>query len=161
MKTIIGEHTYIIGEIIYRSWEEDQCNLRIGKYCSIGQNLTVYSGGNHRHDFVSTFPFKALWGVGKFNGYSNGDIIIGNDVWIGEDATIMSGVTIGDGAVIGAKSVVSKDVPPYAVVVGNPAKVVKYRFSESAIKKLLKIKWWDWPEEKVREKVDWLCGVEA
>ena len=80
----------------------------------------------------------------------NGDIIIENDVWIGAKATIMSGVTIHNGAVIGANSVITKDIPPYAIVVGNPGKIVKYRFTEEQIEKLLQIKWWDWNEDKIR-----------
>jgi serine acetyltransferase len=81
-----------------------------------------------------------------------GDIIIGNDVWIGAKSTIMSGVKIGDGAVIGSGSVVAKDVPPYAIVVGNPAKVIKYRFDEQQIENLLEIAWWNWPEHKIKEE---------
>ena len=84
---------------------------------------------------------------------TRGDVIIGNDVWIGYGATILSGVSIGDGAAIGACSLVVKDVPPYAIVAGNPAQVIRYRFDEETIHKLLKIRWWDWPDQRVRENI--------
>ena len=116
----------------------------------------------HRTDWVSTFPFYYQANIFKAskNPYEKaGDTIIGNDVWIGTEAMIMSGVTIGSGAVISARAVVSKDVPPYAIVAGNPALIVKYRFTEEKIEKLLNTKWWDWKEEKVKENMEWLCRV--
>ena len=84
----------------------------------------------------------------------NGDIIIENDVWVGARSTIMSGVKISNGAVVAAGSVVTKDVPPYTIVGGNPARIIKYRFDESQIEKLLKISWWDWDEDKIRENAE-------
>ena len=89
---------------------------------------------------------------------SNGDVIIGNDVWIGHESTIMSGVKIGDGAVIAANSVVVKDVEPYTIVGGNPAKVIKKRFSDDIINNLLELKWWDWSNEKINENLNILCS---
>jgi acetyltransferase-like isoleucine patch superfamily enzyme len=119
--------------------------ITIGKYCSIATNCTFILA-NHKMDCVSTSPSKTSifpHGQGNPSGFSRGDIIIGNDVWIGANVTIMDNVRIGNGAVIAAGAVVTKDVPPYAVVGGNPAKIIKKRFSEEQIAALLRIKWWD------------------
>ncbi len=130
--------------------------LVIGNFCSIAAGVNIWLGSNHHHEWVTSYPFLHLshfWtGASKTPGddpFSKGPITIGNDVWIGAGATIMSGVNIGDGAVIGAQAVVANDVPPYAVVVGNPGRVVKYRFAPDIIKRLLRLSWWDWPEEKI------------
>ena len=109
-------------------------------------------GGEHRVDWLTTYPFNVLWPEGvQITGHpaTKGDITIGNDVWLGRESIILSGVKIGDGAVIGARAVVSKDVAPYSIVVGNPARTVKSRFSEYAVDELMKIKWWEWPDEKI------------
>ena len=138
--------------------------LRIGSFCSIGPGLIVFLGGNHRTELVSTFPFGNTPGGDFFKKQnkelikSNGDVSIGNDVWIAERVTIMSGITIGDGAVIAANSHVVKDVEPYSIVGGNPARHIKYRFSQEQIEKLLKIKWWDWDDEKIQENIPLLCN---
>ena len=122
-------------------------------------------GREHRKDWVTTYPFPAfpdVWPEAKdIPGVeiSKGDVIIGNDVWICYGATILSGVKIGHGAVIGARAVVTKDVEPYAVVAGNPAREIKKRFTPKQIQKLLDIAWWDWPEEKIRENIKMLCNV--
>ena len=123
----------------------------------------IMNGANHLSDAISTFPF-AIFGEdwskameGKVYP-TKGDTIIGNDVWIGYGATIMPGVTVGDGAIIATKSVVTKDVEPYAIVGGNPAKEIKKRFSEEEITNLLEIQWWDWPIEKITENVQNLTG---
>ena len=133
--------------------------LRIGKFCSIADNVTILLGGEHNHQLTSTYPFDNL--LIRFHELgptvnTKGDVIIGNDVWIGYDALILSGVTIGDGAVIGARSVLTKNVEPYAIVAGNPARLIKYRFSPEVIKHLLEVKWWDLPWANVREKIPWL-----
>jgi acetyltransferase-like isoleucine patch superfamily enzyme len=154
----IGDHTYGTPRVM--SWGEGT-SLRIGKYCSIGTNVTIFLGSEHRTDWVSTYPFPFLWKEGSsISGHpsTRGDVVIGNDVWIGFGATILSGVTIGDGAAIGACSVVIRDVPPYAVAAGNPAQVIRHRFGEETIQKLLQIKWWDWPDEKVAENVYLICS---
>ena len=142
---------------------KDVDKLIIGKYCSIGSGAVFMMAGNqgHRMDWISTFPFNFQANIFKKakNAYEKtGDTIIGNDVWIGSEAMIMSGVTIGSGAIIAARSVVIKDVPPYAVVGGNPATIIKYRFDEKNIEKLLKLKWWDWSEEKVKKSMSYLCS---
>jgi len=142
---------------------KDVDRLIIGKYCSIGSGAVFIMAGNqgHRSDWVSTFPFYYQANIFKSskNPYEKaGDTCIGNDVWIGTEAMIMAGVTIGSGAIISARAVVTKNVPPYAIVGGNPAQIIKYRFSEGEIEKLLKLKWWDWSEERVKESMGWICG---
>lgn len=127
-------------------------NLRIGKYCSIGPKVEFILVGDHRTDFVTTYPFSVLFKeAGHITGYprDRGDIVVGNDVWLCYGSRILSGAIIGDGAVIGMGAVITRTIPPYAIVVGNPAKIVKYRFEPHVIEQLLKIKWWDWPHEKV------------
>jgi acetyltransferase-like isoleucine patch superfamily enzyme len=157
----VGEYTYGFPNVVYPNGK-----LKIGKFCSISWNVTIFLGGNHRVDWISQYPFPTPDGrwpkaEGKKDFLSTrGDVTIGNDVWIGSDVTIMSGVTIGDGAVIGTGSLVTGDVEPYAIVAGNPAKLIKKRFSEDQIEKLLEIQWWDWPVEKIREYVDILCSAD-
>jgi acetyltransferase-like isoleucine patch superfamily enzyme len=114
------------------------------------------AGGEHRHDWVTTFPFTHKWPQGKgIAGLpaTKGNVIIGHDVWIGAGALILSGVTVGNGAVIGARAVVASDVPPYAVAVGNPARVVKMRFPENTVARLLEIAWWNWPDARIAKAV--------
>ena len=143
---------------------KDVDKLIIGNYCSIGSGAVFMMAGNQGHltDWVSTFPFHFQANIFKNskNPYKkSGDTIVGHDVWIGSEAMIMAGVTIGSGAVIASRAVVTKDVKPYAVVGGNPAEVIKYRFSDDEIEKLLKMKWWDWSEEKVKENMELLCSI--
>jgi len=137
----------------------------IGRYCSIAAQVTIFVGGNHRTDWVTTFPLRIvneLPGMHE-DGHpsSKGDVIIGHDVWIGYGATILSGVTIGTGAVIGACAVVTRDVPPYAIAAGNPATVVGRRFPEDIARRLLKIAWWHWPDDEVLANVDLLCSPDV
>jgi lipopolysaccharide biosynthesis protein len=110
--------------------------------------------GNHRTETFSTFPFKSIFPEVDANNYGKYIPEIGNDVWIGNDVTIYSGLTIGDGAVIAGQSVVTNTVPPYAIVAGNPARIVKYRFDEDTIRDLLEVKWWELPESFIRSLVD-------
>lgn len=143
-KYVVGDYTY--GMPAVRSWGEEAM-LHIGKFCSIADQVTVFLGGEHRVDWVTTYPFSALLPeYAHIEGHprSKGDVHIGNDVWIGHGVMILSGVHIGDGAVIAAKAVVTRDVPPYAVVAGNPAAVVKNRFDLETVTRLLTICWWDW-----------------
>ena len=156
-----GEYTY--GKCIISNWGEPY-TLKVGKFCSIAANVNVYTGGNHRPDWVTTYPFghvhKNIFNTfdGKGCPKSNGDVIIGNDVWIGSNTTIMSGITVGDGSVIANNSHVVKNVEPYSIVGGNPAKLIKYRFSSEQIQKLLEIKWWDWSIEKINQFCPLLCN---
>lgn len=157
---IIGEYTYGFPKVLH--WGED-ANLIIGKFCSIADNVTIFLGGNHRVDWITTYPFNKLNNefptATDIIGHpsTKGNVIIGNDVWIGHGSTIMSGVKVGDGAVIGACSVVTKDVKPYEIVAGNPAKVIKKRFDDDIVSQLIQIAWWNWPIEKINSEVRFLC----
>ena len=157
----IGEFTYGRPQVITFS---EGTKLEIGKFCAIAANVKIFLGGNHRTDWVSTYPFPALaqkWPEAnpiKGHPVSKGDVIIGNDVWIGDGAVIYSGVRIGNGAVVGGQSVVTNDVAPYAVVAGNPAKLVRMRFDAATIEKLLAIQWWSWPIEKIRQNMHLICS---
>lgn len=135
------------------TFDVTSCKLKIGKFCSIGAGLTVFLNGNHRTDWITTYPFGSirneLFPSQRIHVSSNENmiphknVIIENEVWIGRNVTIMPGVTIGNGAIIACNSHVVKDVPPFTVYGGNPAKFIKFRFDEEIIEKLLKIKWWD------------------
>lgn len=148
--TIIGEYTYGV-PIISRSYSG--CKLEIGKFCSIGTNVTIAFWGKHSMVDITTYPFEYLagWPIVKGSPIDGEDIYIGNDVWIANNVLIMQGAHIEDGAVIGANSVVAGHFNPYALVVGNPAKQIKKRFTENNIEQLLKIKWWDWPVEEIKQ----------
>jgi acetyltransferase-like isoleucine patch superfamily enzyme len=130
----------------------DATNLTIGNFCSLASDAKFLLGGEHHSEWVTTYPlfFEPLSRSGFRFSKTKGDIYVGNDVWIGSEACILSGVTIGDGAVIGARAIVTKDVPPYAIAAGNPARVVKYRFDPEIIQKLLKIQWWNWSDEEIK-----------
>lgn len=157
----IGKHTY--GKPDIRSYG-DNTRLSIGKFCSISSQVTIILGGNHRIDWATTYPFPALASLwpeaGNISGHpgTKGDLIIGHDVWIGHGATILSGLTIGSGAVIGACSVVHQDIPPYGIVAGNPAGLLRSRFDRKTCDALLELCWWDWPEEKIRKNVALICS---
>ena len=157
----IGKYTY--GKPNVYSWGEG-AKLIIGNFCSIASNVNIYLGGNHRTDWVTTYPFGHInkQVFNNFNGVGNpstkGNVIIGNDVWIGGNVTIMSGVTIGDGAVIANNSHVVKNIEPYSLIGGNPAKFIKYRFTQEQIKKLLEIKWWYWDDNKINKYTPLLCN---
>ena len=135
--------------------------LIIGKFCSIACGAKfLFNSANHTLSSLSTYPFPLFfeeWGLEKRNvaeSWDNkGDIVLGNDVWIGYEAVIMAGVTIGDGAIIGARAVVTKDVPPYTVAGGIPAKPIKKRYPEETIAALSELKWWDWPEERIDQNL--------
>jgi acetyltransferase-like isoleucine patch superfamily enzyme len=137
----------------------------LGSFSSVAGGVRFHIDDNHPsvgdRKIVSNFPFHEKFNIESYptSGIGNGIIDVGNDVWIGEDVHILSGVTIGDGAIIGAGSVVTKDIPPYSVAVGNPAKVIKYRFTKTQIKKLLKIKWWEWEDNVIKERIEDFLNV--
>lgn len=165
-KVKIGAFCYGFADTTILSYD-NSIEISFGRYCSIASGLKIFTGGNHRPDWFSTFPFghlfsnyikvKAVEGTPK----TNGNITIGNDVWIGRDVTIMSGITIGDGAIIAANSHIVKDVMPYSIVGGNPGKLIKFRFSNEVIEKLLKIQWWNYNQTQIEKIIPFLCFQES
>lgn len=143
MGLTIGRHSYN-----HPVLKGDMNNVIIGNYCSIAANVIMDCGWNHNIENISTFPFHSLNGECPNNNVCSGDIVIGSDVWIGMDSIIFSGVNIGHGAVIGARSIITKDVPPYAVVVGSN-RIAKYRFIPRDRVFLSLLKWWDMPHDEV------------
>lgn len=139
--------------------------IPVGKFTSIAAGVSFNTLDNHpciQHpEVVSNYPFKEMMELDYPVCENKGAIVIGNDVWIGASAYILNGVTIGDGAIVAAYSIVTKDVPPFALVAGNPAQVKKYRFSPKIIAKLLKIKWWDWDVETVKERIEDFKDIET
>ncbi|WP_084266125.1 CatB-related O-acetyltransferase [[Mycoplasma] testudinis] len=163
----IGEFTYyhsltgaenFARDCVFYATPNDR--LIIGKFCSLAWKVKfIFNAAHHFSQLFTTFPFflfdpeiygKAIAGQG-IHDIDKGPIILGNDVWMGHEATIMPGVKVGDGAIIGTNALVTKDVPPYAIVGGNPAKIIKYRFSEPDIAKLLEMQWWNWDIQKIME----------
>ncbi|MGI6012915.1 MAG: CatB-related O-acetyltransferase [Oscillospiraceae bacterium] len=140
----------------------NQDKLIIGKFCSIACGARfLFNSANHTMTSLSTYPFPLFfeeWDLDRKDvtaSWDNkGNIVIGNDVWIGYEAVILAGVTIGDGAIIGTRAVVTKDVPPYTIVGGVPAKPIRMRFSDNIISTLLTMQWWNWPKEKIRQNID-------
>lgn len=128
---------------IYTEREHFDVKLHIGQFCSIATGCSFMLSGNHNYERVTTYLEFDLENKANDSLLTNGDIVIGNDVWIGMNSTVMSGVTIGDGAVIAAGSLVTKDVEPYSIVGGSPAKLIKKRFDDNTISRLLDSKWWD------------------
>lgn len=154
-----GRHSYIVN-----------CNelfdpeVYIGSFCSIAGNVTFMGYGQHptvmHPEAVSTFPFGNNWGLKYHPNGCRGPIHIKNDVWIGQNAFIMDGVTIGDGAIVGANAVVTKDVSPYSIVAGNPAREIKKRFTDEQIYKLLKIEWWNWVDDVIKGRMKDMNNIE-
>lgn len=148
----VGWGTYGVPRVTHYG---EEAKLEIGNYCSIAIGVEVFLGGNHRIDWTSTYPFSEFQAqypsAAGIQGHpaTRGDVVIGHDVWIGAGATIMSGVSVGTGAVLGARAVVTRDVPSYAVVVGNPGRVVRYRFPEAFVELLLESQWWTVPPERI------------
>lgn len=178
LKNVITNHNIIIGDYtMYNDFVHDPRDfeknnvlyhypvnhdkLVVGKFCSIACGAKfILTSANHTMRSLSTYPFPIFfeeWGLDITNvtdAWDNkGDIIIGNDVWIGYDAVILSGVTIGDGAVVGTRAVVTKDVPPYTIVGGVPARQIRRRFDEETVTRLLELKWWEWSDERIKENL--------
>ena len=158
----MGRHTYgLRDEFITEAKAETP--VIVGKFCSVSTGVLIIADVHHSADRVSTYPIaQRLGGADREPPVEQRPVTIGNDVWIERRAIIHPGVTIGDGAVIVAGSVVNADVPPYAVVEGNPASLVRYRFAPDIVEKLLAIRWWDWPDDKILAEQSWFYGpVEA
>lgn len=177
LKNIITNPQIIVGDYTYYDDPEDVHNfeknvlylfdfmgdkLIIGKFCQIATGVRfIMNGANHAMNGFSTYPFKVFggeWSKARLDVQSKGDTIIGNDVWIGNSATIMPGINIGDGAIIAAGSLVTKDIEPYTIVGGNPAKEIRKRFDEETIKLLITIKWWDWDEQKITDNLEMITS---
>lgn len=162
-RAVVGPHSY--GTFRVRAGKGERGRVRIGDYCSIAHGVEFSLGGNHRVDWVSTYPFRVI--LGMEGAWTDGhprterEIVVGNDVWIGAEALVLPGVTIGDGAVIAGRAVVTRDVAPYAIVGGVPAREIRRRFSEEQITALLELRWWTWPEEVVRAHVDLLSSPDV
>ncbi|MGN6252660.1 MAG: CatB-related O-acetyltransferase [Marmoricola sp.] len=161
-RATVGPHTMAYSLPRVKTFVHDRTGLHIGDYCSLSTEAMVMLGGKHAVDAVTTYPHRILWrmeGAGE-DGFPmpTGDTVIGSDVWLCDGAIVLSGLRIGHGAIVAAGAVVTKDVPDFAVVAGNPAHVVKYRFDEEQRRALLEIAWWDWPEDQVRAAVPLLAG---
>lgn len=179
LKNVITDDTIIVGEYtMYNDFVNDpklfeknnvlyhypinHDKLIIGKFCSIACGARfLFNSANHSLSSLSSYPFPIFyeeWGLKRENvadAWDNkGDIVIGNDVWIGYESVILAGVTIGDGAIIGTRAVVTKDVPPYTIVGGVPAKIIRKRYSDEIISELLHIKWWDWEKQKIAKHIN-------
>jgi acetyltransferase-like isoleucine patch superfamily enzyme len=155
------------GRVVFGPWTYSRCRvftdklgterLIVGNYSSIGGTYLI--GGNHGPNRITTYPIRINMAIGGRDPREwpipTGDTIVGSDVWTCENSLMLAGITIGDGAVVAAGSVVTKDVPPYAIVGGNPAQLIRYRFNEAQREALLEIRWWDWPEEKIRAAVSY------
>lgn len=155
----IGRHTYgVTDETIYGATAT--APVSVGSFCSIAEGVIMLAHVDHPTRFPSTYPFRTLLfradernanpALHNFDAVTRGPITVGHDVWMGQRALILSGVTIGSGAVIGAGAVISRDVPPYAIAVGNPSRIVRYRFSEEAIAELLALKWWELEDDIIQ-----------
>lgn len=172
----VGDYTYYDDEddasdferrnVLYH-YEFVGDKLIIGKFCSLAKDCTfMMNGANHTFTSFSTYPFAVFkngWGDGdvdQLKSQTRGDTIVGNDVWIGRSATVMPGVEIGDGAIIGAHAIVGRNVPPYTIVAGNPAREIRKRFDEKAIVELQNIKWWDWPIEKITQNLEAITNAD-
>lgn len=162
MIIVAGKYTY--GHDKIEVIRAEKYKVIIGNFCSIASGCKVYLNANHRKDWITTYPFGHINQnvFSSFNGHGHptckGDVIIGNDVWIASNVTIMSGIEIGDGSIIANNSHVVKDVEPYTIVGGNPAKYISHRFNKELISKLLEIKWWYWEDSKINQYLPLLCS---
>lgn len=172
---LVGEYTYFDDRkngpenfekynVLY-NYDFTKVKLVIGKFCAIAAETHFIMTGDHKLDGFSTFPFpifengwESVYRIAELP--TKGDIIVGNDVWFGYDCLIKGGVTIGDGAIVASRAVVVKNVPPYSIVAGNPAKVIKMRFEDPIIERLLQIAWWNWPIDKINQNLFVICGAD-
>lgn len=160
-----GPEKFEENNVLY-NYDFSKVKLVIGKFCAIAAETHFLMTGDHKLDAISTYPFPIFqqgW-ESVFNIFDlpvKGDIVVGNDVWFGYSSLIKGGVNIGHGAIIGAGAVVVKDVPAYSIVAGNPARVVKMRFDDETIERLLQIAWWDWPIEKITRNLRLICNLDV
>ncbi len=156
----VGRHSY--GVPLIRTQKGSERKIIIGNFCSISKGVVILTGGIHPLDWVSTYPFRIKWRLpGAYTDgmpTSRGEIVVGSDVWFGTNSVVLSGVTIGHGAVIAAGAVVADDVPPYAIVGGVPARIIRYRFGPDIVEQLLGIRWWDWDDDTIREAIPLLSS---
>lgn len=148
----VGRHTYGLGRHSFVR-PTAQAPASVGSFCSFGPDVMIFGQADHPTTLASTYPFRTKLfrpEAGNRDAVTKGGVTIGHDVWVGARAIILSGVTIGDGAIVGAGAVVARDVPAYGIVVGNPAKLLKHRFEPDIVDALQKIRWWDWPDEKIQ-----------
>lgn len=172
---IVGDYTYYDDPVDSEHFQESVTHhyeflgdrLIIGKFCAIARGVTfIMNGANHRMCSATTYPFNTMGGGWEKSTPRleelpfKGDTVIGNDVWIGERVTFLPGARVGDGAIIGAGAVVAGKIPAYAVAVGNPCRVVKKRFDEETIRRLLELRWWDWPAEKIFASLEALTSAD-
>lgn len=159
----VGRGTYGVPLVV--TFAHDETRLIVGSYVSIAGGVVFLLGGNHPLDRATTYPLRIQMGLdgAGHDGYpwSKGDIQVGHDVWIGHGATVLSGVELGTGCVVAAGAVVTKSVPPYAVVGGNPARVLRMRFDPTTIEGLLESQWWAWSEKDIRQRVSLLSDLTA
>ncbi len=172
---LVGRYSYYSGWYHGHSFDDcaryllpdrnDVDRLIIGSFCAIGSGASFIMAGNqgHRADWVSTFPFHYMREEPAFvdaaDGYlPAGDTVVGSDVWIGSEAMVMPGIRIGHGAIVGSRALVTRDVPPYAIVGGNPARVIRMRFPEEQVAMLLEMAWWDWPMERIAAAMKLICA---
>ena len=173
----IGDYTYyddpagpehFVARCVLHHYDFIGDRLIIGRFCAIATGVAfVMNGANHAMTGFSTYPFN-IFGHGWEQGFDpstiaagiKGDTAVGNDVWIGQESAILPGVTIGDGAIVAMRAVVSADVPPYAIVAGNPARVVRLRFPQAVIEDLLEVRWWDWTVEKITRNLHAIRGAD-
>ena len=163
----LADGTLVMGTMSYYApnvvkYQGDTGRVIIGNFASVAPDADFYVGGLHRTEWVSQYGLRTMLDLpgAHEDGFTHGrgDIVVGSDTWVTNGCTVMSGVTIGDGAVVGTKAVVAKDVRPYAVVVGNPAREIRRRFSDEQVDALLRIRWWDWPTEQVKQHVELICS---
>lgn len=182
LKAVVSNPAIIVGDYTYYDDPEDPAGfernvlyhfdfvgdrLIIGRFCQIAAGARfIMNGGNHRVSGFSTYPF-AVFGQGWADRFDRerdfpdrGDMVIGNDVWIGYGAVFMPGIAVGDGAIVASKSVVVDDVPPYAVVAGNPARIVKQRFDAETVQRLLAVRWWDWEIARITRNIAAISGAD-
>jgi acetyltransferase-like isoleucine patch superfamily enzyme len=156
----MGAHSYMAPRVHY--YDGDKCRVTIGDWSALAAEVEIMPGGNHRIDTVASYPVRRRLGLPGYeleeSPWSKGDVVIGSDVWIGRGARILGGVTIGHGAVVAAWSTVTKDIAPYGIAAGAPAKELRKRFGQSEIDALLRIAWWAWPATTIASRADDLAS---